>query len=110
VDEEVLRSPCDIQPVEDFRRIWPFFRDRRIDTYQPTDPTLPRSVKIHSQDSACLPTSNRRRRPGCHGLRNKDACPKTYRDLQDKFGELAATLTRYQRVRINAPNHAMAIR
>ena len=34
-DEEVLIVPCDLQQVEDFRRIWPFFRDRRIDTYQP---------------------------------------------------------------------------
>jgi N-carbamoylputrescine amidase len=33
--EEVLVAPCDLQLVEDFRRIWPFFRDRRIDTYQP---------------------------------------------------------------------------
>lgn len=34
-DEEVLVVPCDLQQVEEFRRIWPFFRDRRIDTYQP---------------------------------------------------------------------------
>ena len=34
-DEEVLVVPCDLQEVEDFRRIWPFFRDRRIDTYKP---------------------------------------------------------------------------
>jgi N-carbamoylputrescine amidase len=26
---------CDLQSVEDFRRIWPFLRDRRIDTYAP---------------------------------------------------------------------------
>ena len=32
-DEEVLIVPCDLQQVEDFRRIWPFFRDRRIDAY-----------------------------------------------------------------------------
>ncbi|MCB1211997.1 MAG: carbon-nitrogen hydrolase, partial [Verrucomicrobiales bacterium] len=31
--EEVLIVPCDLKEVEDFRRIWPFFRDRRIDTY-----------------------------------------------------------------------------
>jgi N-carbamoylputrescine amidase len=31
--EEVLIVPCDLKAVEDFRRIWPFFRDRRIDTY-----------------------------------------------------------------------------
>ncbi len=35
---------------------------------------------------------------------NKDACPKTYLRLQDKFGEIAANLARYQRVRINAPD------
>ncbi len=33
-DEEVMIVPCDLKAVEDFRRIWPFFRDRRIDTYQ----------------------------------------------------------------------------
>lgn len=33
--EEVLISECDLKQVEDFRRIWPFFRDRRIDTYAP---------------------------------------------------------------------------
>lgn len=33
----------------------------------------------------------------------KESCPKTYNRLQDKFGEIAATLSRYQRVRINAP-------
>jgi N-carbamoylputrescine amidase len=32
-DEEVLIVPCDIKAMEDFRRIWPFFRDRRIDSY-----------------------------------------------------------------------------
>ena len=31
--EEVLVSEVDLGLVEDFRRIWPFFRDRRIDTY-----------------------------------------------------------------------------
>jgi N-carbamoylputrescine amidase len=31
--EEVLIVPCDLQALEDFRRIWPFFRDRRIDSY-----------------------------------------------------------------------------
>ena len=35
---------------------------------------------------------------------NKEACPKTYLRLQDKFGEIAANLARYQRVRINAPD------
>ena len=33
-DEEVMIVPCDLKAVEDFRRIWPFFRDRRIDSYQ----------------------------------------------------------------------------
>jgi N-carbamoylputrescine amidase len=33
--EEVVVVTCDLQEVEDFRRIWPFFRDRRIDTYAP---------------------------------------------------------------------------
>ncbi|MCB1241979.1 MAG: carbon-nitrogen hydrolase [Verrucomicrobiales bacterium] len=31
--EEILHADCDLRKVEDFRRIWPFFRDRRIDTY-----------------------------------------------------------------------------
>jgi N-carbamoylputrescine amidase len=31
--EEVLYHDVDFQLVEDFRRIWPFFRDRRIDAY-----------------------------------------------------------------------------
>jgi N-carbamoylputrescine amidase len=33
-NEEILLQDLDFQQVEDFRRIWPFFRDRRIDTYQ----------------------------------------------------------------------------
>ena len=32
-NEEILMSDVNFQAVEDFRRIWPFFRDRRIDTY-----------------------------------------------------------------------------
>jgi N-carbamoylputrescine amidase len=32
-DEEILIVPVDRKAVEDFRRIWPFFRDRRIDSY-----------------------------------------------------------------------------
>lgn len=32
-DEEVLLHDVNLKDVEDFRRIWPFFRDRRIDTY-----------------------------------------------------------------------------
>jgi N-carbamoylputrescine amidase len=31
--EEILYHDLDFQSVEDFRRIWPFFRDRRIDAY-----------------------------------------------------------------------------
>jgi agmatine deiminase len=34
---------------------------------------------------------------------NKESCPKTYHKLQDKFGEIASTISRYERVRINAP-------
>lgn len=32
--EEILMVPCDLKALDDFRRIWPFFRDRRIDSYQ----------------------------------------------------------------------------
>ncbi|MGD7654431.1 MAG: carbon-nitrogen hydrolase [Verrucomicrobiales bacterium] len=32
-DEEILMHDLDFQQVEDFRRIWPFFRDRRVDAY-----------------------------------------------------------------------------
>ena len=31
--EEVLLADCDLVKQRDFRRIWPFFRDRRIDAY-----------------------------------------------------------------------------
>lgn len=31
--EEILIHDCNLQEAEDFRRIWPFFRDRRIDAY-----------------------------------------------------------------------------
>ena len=31
--EETLIVRCDLELVESFRRIWPFFRDRRIETY-----------------------------------------------------------------------------
>jgi agmatine deiminase len=42
---------------------------------------------------------------------NRESCPKTYNRLQDKFGEIAATISRYERVRINAPTLAhMGIR
>jgi N-carbamoylputrescine amidase len=33
--EEIVITECDLGLVEEFRRIWPFFRDRRIDTYAP---------------------------------------------------------------------------
>ena len=33
-EEEILLVDCDLAAVEDFRRIWPFFRDRRIETYE----------------------------------------------------------------------------
>jgi len=32
-NEEILTCDLDYQALEDFRRIWPFFRDRRIDAY-----------------------------------------------------------------------------
>lgn len=32
-NEEILTYDLDYDAVEEFRRIWPFFRDRRIDTY-----------------------------------------------------------------------------
>jgi len=31
----VLAVECDLDALEEFRRIWPFFRDRRIDSYDP---------------------------------------------------------------------------
>ncbi|MBC7979397.1 MAG: carbon-nitrogen hydrolase [Armatimonadetes bacterium] len=34
VNEEIIYHDLDYKLVEDFRRIWPFFRDRRIDAYQ----------------------------------------------------------------------------
>lgn len=34
-DDEVLVAELDSVKQRDFRRIWPFFRDRRIDTYAP---------------------------------------------------------------------------
>ena len=33
-EEETIYHNLDYQLVEDFRRIWPFFRDRRIDAYE----------------------------------------------------------------------------
>ena len=30
---EILLADCDLKALEDHRRIWPFFRDRRIDAY-----------------------------------------------------------------------------
>ena len=34
-EEEVLQTAIDISAIEKQRQTWPFFRDRRIDTYQP---------------------------------------------------------------------------
>jgi N-carbamoylputrescine amidase len=31
--EEILSHDLDFAAIDDFRRIWPFFRDRRIDAY-----------------------------------------------------------------------------
>ena len=33
--EATLVADCDLQRLADMRRIWPFFRDRRIDSYEP---------------------------------------------------------------------------
>lgn len=33
VEESILLADCDLTALENMRRIWPFFRDRRIDTY-----------------------------------------------------------------------------
>jgi N-carbamoylputrescine amidase len=32
-NEEIVEHDVDFAQVENFRRIWPFFRDRRIDAY-----------------------------------------------------------------------------
>lgn len=32
-DEAIIYADCDLKALEDMRRIWPFFRDRRIDTF-----------------------------------------------------------------------------
>ena len=32
-EEHILIADCDLKALEDMRRTWPFFRDRRIDTY-----------------------------------------------------------------------------
>ena len=32
-DEEVALASCDLSLMKEFRRIWPFFRDRRIESY-----------------------------------------------------------------------------
>ena len=32
-EEHILIADCDFKALEGMRRIWPFFRDRRIDTY-----------------------------------------------------------------------------
>ncbi|MDZ4198741.1 MAG: acyltransferase, partial [Kiritimatiellia bacterium] len=31
--EEILYADCDLRAQEEHRRMWPFFRDRRIDAY-----------------------------------------------------------------------------
>jgi N-carbamoylputrescine amidase len=36
VTEETAEAVvCDLDQLEEFRNIWPFFRDRRIDSYDP---------------------------------------------------------------------------
>ena len=32
--EEIIYAECDPAAMEEHRRMWPFFRDRRIDAYQ----------------------------------------------------------------------------
>jgi N-carbamoylputrescine amidase len=32
---EILYAECDLAAAEEHRRMWPFFRDRRIDAYSP---------------------------------------------------------------------------
>ncbi|MDP4693641.1 MAG: carbon-nitrogen hydrolase [Opitutales bacterium] len=32
-DEAIVLADCDLKALEDMRRIWPFFRDRRIDSF-----------------------------------------------------------------------------
>ncbi len=32
-EEAILTAEIDLEKLEEFRRIWPFFRDRRIDSY-----------------------------------------------------------------------------
>ncbi len=34
-DEDILLSEIDLSKIEKQRQVWPFFRDRRIDTYKP---------------------------------------------------------------------------
>ena len=31
---EILYADCDFHAMEEHRRMWPFFRDRRIDAYE----------------------------------------------------------------------------
>ena len=33
-DEHIILADCDLKALEETRRIWPFFRDRRIDSYR----------------------------------------------------------------------------
>jgi len=33
-EDEVLFADCDLSALEATRRIWPFFRDRRIDSFE----------------------------------------------------------------------------
>ena len=32
---EIVYADCDLAAMEEHRRMWPFFRDRRIDAYGP---------------------------------------------------------------------------
>ena len=53
--EEILVVKCDRKLMEDVRRNWPFFRDRRIDAYQ----------RHHETRGGLNRRSERRRKPGC---------------------------------------------
>jgi N-carbamoylputrescine amidase len=33
--EQFVMASIDLNELDDFRRMWPFFRDRRIDAYSP---------------------------------------------------------------------------
>ncbi len=107
-EEEVLIVPCDLKAVEDFRRIWPFFRDRRIDSYQDITQALELTM---SDRSLCRSRADHWHMPAEWSPQeavwlswpcNRDSAPETHEVLQAKFGEIAAAISRFETVRINA--------